>query len=93
MQKYKYLKITFIYNKITKSFIQIKRIIKSSEIDDKEHYLYLPLVPDADKDKAYSNMLKFSLSQDKIKNIAITGPYGSGKSRALLTFHEKNLRC
>ncbi|WP_370736886.1 YobI family P-loop NTPase [Acinetobacter rudis] len=38
-------------------------------------------------------MLKFSLSQDKIKNIAITGPYGSGKSRVLLIFHEKNLRC
>ncbi|WP_353171940.1 hypothetical protein [Acinetobacter rudis] len=38
-------------------------------------------------------MLKFSLSQDKIKNIAITGPYDSGKSRVLLTFYEKNLRC
>lgn len=92
MQKYKHLKITLIWNEITKSFIQIKKIINSSKTDGKEHYLSLTPIPDADEDNAYSNMLKFALSQDKIKNIAITGPYGSGKSSVLLTFREQNLQ-
>ncbi|ENV23700.1 YobI family P-loop NTPase [Acinetobacter bereziniae] len=92
MKKYKYLKTTLIWNEITKSFIQIKKIIKSSKTDEKQHYLSLTPIPDADKDNAYSNMLKFALSQDKIKNIAITGPYGSGKSSVLLTFREQNLQ-
>jgi len=49
-------------------------------------------IDDADKDGNYSRMLFWALNnrQEKdIKNIALTGPYGSGKSSVLKTF-EKN---
>lgn len=53
---------------------------------------YLALTPNtaADPDNAYSDMFKYALSQEAIKNIAVTGPYGSGKSSVLLTFQHNN---
>lgn len=65
---------------------------RSSATDKQNDHKYLPLTPNAaaDPDNAYSEMLTFALSQASIKNIAITGPYGSGKSSVILTFQEKN---
>lgn len=49
-------------------------------------------INDADKDGHYSNMLLWALqnrNEKDIKNIALTGPYGSGKSSILKTFENK----
>lgn len=49
-------------------------------------------ISDADKDGHYSKMLLWALQNRKekdIKNIALTGPYGSGKSSILKTFENK----
>ena len=49
---------------------------------------YASLTPtkDADKDEIYCNALKFALENEEIKNIAIAGNYGSGKSSVIKTF-------
>lgn len=44
----------------------------------------------ADQDNEYSNAILWGLNNDAIKNIAITGPYGSGKSSILKTFEKNN---
>lgn len=56
-----------------------------------ESTLFTDLTPvdNADPDGSYAKALSFAFQNDKIKNIAITGPYGSGKSSVIRTF-EKN---
>lgn len=83
-------KIKLIRIEIKKSFTQIKNIIKPSQISGNNKYLSLTPIPNADDDHAYSDMLKFALAKKDINNIAVTGPYGSGKSSVLLTFQTQN---
>lgn len=52
-------------------------------------YVSLTPIKDADKDGIYCNALKFALDNGEIKNIAIAGNYGSGKSSVIKTFFEK----
>jgi len=49
---------------------------------------FVDLAPTADADDTgiYSEALRFATSNDKILNIALTGPYGSGKSSVIQTF-------
>ena len=49
---------------------------------------FSPLTPtDEAKDcESYMGALSWALNQDKIHNIAISGPYGSGKSSVIRTF-------
>jgi ribosomal protein S8 len=42
-----------------------------------------------EQNKVYSDALKWALSNDNICNIAVTGPYGSGKSSFIRTFREE----
>lgn len=46
-------------------------------------------VDDADPDGSYAKALSFAFENQNIKNIALTGPYGSGKSSIIKTY-EKN---
>jgi len=57
----------------------------------KETSIFTNLTPtdDADPDGSYSKALSFAFEDPRIKNIAITGPYGSGKSSIIRTY-EKN---
>jgi antiviral immunity YobI-like NTPase len=52
-------------------------------------FIDLTPIDDAEIDKGYEEALSFALRNYRIKNIAITGPYGSGKSSIIRTF-EKN---
>ena len=79
-----------IKNEIKIAYTKIKEIISSPQTTSTHQYLSLTPIANADEDNAYSDMLKFALSQDKISNIAVTGPYGSGKSSVLLTFQIQN---
>lgn len=66
---------------------------RSSSTDDSHGFDDLAPVENADKDKSYkhyADALTYALNNDRIKNIAITGPYGSGKSSIIRTFEVKN---
>lgn len=83
-------KLHKIWNEIKVTHTKIKEIISTPQTISTQQYLSLTPIANADEDNAYSDMLKFALLQDKISNIAITGPYGSGKSSVLLTFQTQN---
>lgn len=83
-------KIQKIWNEIKLTHTRIKEILSPPQINSTQQYLSLTPIPNADEDNAYSDMLNFALSKDKINNIAITGPYGSGKSSVILTFQTLN---
>lgn len=55
------------------------------------HPKYVDLMPviDADEYDHYSEALQFAIESPRIRNIAVTGPYGSGKSSIIQTFEAK----
>lgn len=61
-------------------------------INAKSDELFEPLTPieDGDDNDIYDKALSFSLLDKDIKNIALTGPYGSGKSTVLRTFQKNH---
>ena len=70
---------------------------KNTDISDKvkTDLNFNPLTPtDEAKDcDSYMEALSWALSQDKIHNIAISGPYGSGKSSVIRTFLNLRGQC
>ncbi|GAB3164209.1 YobI family P-loop NTPase [Telluribacter humicola] len=81
---------------LTKLILKLQ-IVATKLTKDTEHHLpYKSLSPvdNADPNKTYTNALNWALRnrrKEDIKNIALTGPYGSGKSSILKTF-EKNYK-
>lgn len=53
------------------------------------HFTPLSPTDTAENAQDYLNAIKWGLDNQKIKNIAITGPYGSGKSSIIQTFQKK----
>ncbi|MTH17752.1 hypothetical protein [Flavobacterium sp. LC2016-01] len=55
---------------------------------------FSPVILDDNEDK-YSDIMKFSVDNPKVKNVALTGSYGSGKSSIISTFENKfsELEC
>lgn len=64
-----------------------KNIPKANE----DHFQFVDLSPVdcADSDGTYTAALNFAMENIKVKNIALTGPYGAGKTSVIKTF-EKN---
>lgn len=59
-------------------------------MDKYSEYKDLTPISNAENVEEYLNALKWALDQKKIKNIALAGPYGSGKSSIIDTFLEKH---
>lgn len=77
------------FTKIKKKFIdQIKNNNKNNDDEEKTSYNILAPIDNADLSDETRKQLRFSILEDKekIKNIALTGPYGSGKSSIWKTF-------
>src|SRR5690606_31774473 len=55
---------------------------------DNNQPLFVDLSPVdcADSDGTYTAALKFAMENYKVKNIALTGPYGAGKTSVIKTF-------
>jgi len=49
-----------------------------------------PVLLDADRSRRYESELLSALSNDQIRNIAITGEYGAGKSSVIRTFVDRH---
>jgi hypothetical protein len=90
MSKEKFIKIKLIRAEWKNFLGKVQLIIKPQEVDPINRYLPLTPVKNADEDQVYTEMLKTALYQKDVKNIAITGPYGAGKSSVLRTFQESN---
>lgn len=67
-----------------------RRITKSSNNPNPNAFEDLTPVNNADEDGEYSEAILWALKNEDIKNIAITGPYGSGKSSVLRTFESQH---
>lgn len=59
-------------------------------MDKYSEYKDLTPISNAENVEEYLNALKWALDQKKITNIALAGPYGSGKSSIIDTFLEKH---
>ena len=49
---------------------------------------FVDLAPtdEADKEGVYANAINYALTNERVFNIALTGPYGSGKSSIIKSF-------
>lgn len=65
---------------------------KDRTADRQSKFVDLAPTDDADKAGIYSEAILFATNNAKISNIAITGPYGSGKSSIIQTFLKKYRR-
>lgn len=90
MLKDQRIKAKLVGIEVQSFFKRIKKILTSTSNTPLIQYLPLTPIQDADEDKVYTEMLAYAVSQQDINNIAITGPYGSGKSSVILTFQKSN---
>lgn len=68
--------------------------LESFEHPDKEQSKFVDLAPtdEADKTGVYSEAILYATNNTKVSNIALTGPYGSGKSSIIQSFLKKYRR-
>lgn len=59
---------------------------------DGTRFVSLAPTDQADKEQIYSNALDWATQQDDVFNIALTGPYGSGKSSIIKSFLKRHPR-
>lgn len=76
--------ISLIIKAFIKALIDVFIVKQYDEI-----YVSLAPTKNADKDGTYCNAIKYAIENKEIKNIAITGNYGSGKSSVIQTFFNK----
>ncbi|OYX86521.1 MAG: hypothetical protein B7Y83_01120 [Flavobacteriales bacterium 32-34-25] len=92
-----YFKVLFL-KFLNKTIGWLQSIHSSFSNDNLENNAYSSLSPidNSDEDGKYSEALLWALKNRKkedIKNIALTGPYGSGKSSILKTFQKNYKDC
>ncbi len=66
--------------------------IKDRSADIQSKFVDLAPTDDADKSGVYSEAILFATNNPKVFNIALTGPYGSGKSSIIQSFLKKYRR-
>lgn len=64
--------------------------VDDTTIDTESGYVDLAPITNADSDGCYSTAIQFALDNPQVNNIALTGPYGSGKSSIIKTFVSNN---
>lgn len=75
--------------KLINSFTKLQT--KLADVENKPESLFEDLTPstDIDENGKYAEAITWGLENDNVKNIALTGPYGSGKSSLLKTYEKK----
>ena len=74
--------------------IKIKKIKKTNGIDETKETTFNSLTPDIleENKQVYTDALNYAFSNDDIRNIAITGVYGAGKSTVWNTYKNNKLK-
>ncbi|MGB6128456.1 MAG: hypothetical protein WBG30_06870, partial [Psychrilyobacter sp.] len=84
-------KISIGYIKIENKEKLIRELKKGWDSTILEENKYLSLAPDDNVDiSGYEEALESAMNNSSVKNIAISGTYGSGKSSFLRTFENKH---
>ena len=87
-------------NSVCKIFTQMITMVKewmkyfnqkTGSINNAEYFSLTP-TGNAENVEAYSKVMDFAFCQSDVKNIAVTGPYGAGKSSFLRTYFKNNKR-
>ena len=76
------------FKKWSCKFIAWSNKIKCSDKESKFHQQYL--IPAEEEDDVYSQLLWEAICDKDVQNIAITGPYGSGKSSVIRAFQKRH---
>ena len=84
-------KVTKVFRIVKNAFLDIKEIIfKSNESKEESEYTALTPIDDIENGAEYFSAIDWALNQQKVKNIALAGPYGSGKSSIIDTYLKNN---
>ena len=72
-------------------FKRVRDVINTRgvNVDNDSRFATLTPTDKADNVEQYLKALTYALRKDSIKNIALTGPYGSGKTSIIKTFEKK----
>ncbi|KKF38263.1 pcar, partial [Hafnia alvei] len=73
----------------TEALLQVLSVSDNNAQEEQINIAYEPLTPsiiEDEKAQCYIEALNFACSRPDIRNIAVTGPYGAGKSSVLLTW-------
>ena len=70
---------------LVKKLSRVELILSSKENPNPNGYEDLTPTDKGNEDKKYSKVIEWALKNSNIKNIALTGPYGSGKSSITIT--------
>lgn len=87
MTELKWLKSLFEKIRDTKKFRRAQWFL-SRDKPTSESFLDLTPVNNADIDGLYRNALDFAMRTPSIRNVALTGPYGSGKTSVIKTYEK-----
>lgn len=88
------LKIKDLYKNLLLNIIHsltncYRKLDKNSPLSNAQGFEdFTPIILD-DKEDKYSDIIKYAVENPNTKNVALTGPYGSGKSSILKTFEDK----
>lgn len=58
--------------------------------DECSKFVHLAPTDEADEENVYSKAILYALNEDDVLNIALTGPYGSGKSSVIRSFLKRH---
>tara|TARA_R110001583_G_scaffold194251_2_gene364772 strand:+ start:1161 stop:4775 length:3615 start_codon:yes stop_codon:yes gene_type:complete len=85
---------TALRGNLAKGLIRIVYWLESEGRSDEKQSKFVDLAPtdEADETGIYSEAIMYATSNKKVTNIALTGPYGSGKSSIIQTFLKKYRR-
>jgi hypothetical protein len=75
---------------LQQKLIYLNKQLEEIPVDIKSEYDDLSPVDDAAKSEPYLHALNWALQNPKVKNLALTGPYGSGKTSILKTFEKQH---
>ncbi|MGY4535713.1 hypothetical protein ACVW0P_000107 [Mucilaginibacter sp. UYNi724] len=86
LKKILFWTITLVQTKLSRLLENISEPL----IEKKTNYEDLTPINDVQKSEPYLNALDWALKNQNIQNIALTGPYGSGKTSILKTFQKSH---